>query len=232
MKGSDKVEKLEPLFHLDVFGYNIGITSSVVVQWVIIVLVSLIAIVATRDLKKIPDRKQSVLEIFVGGAGGAVKENMGEAYIGFVPYIGTLAIYLLAMNLSAMIGVPSPTEDLSVTAGMAAITFVVIQAYTIKKIGIVHYFTAFGKPIPALLPINLLERLMLPVSLSLRLFGNITAGTVILGLVYKALISLSPFAALIIPVPLHMYFDLFDGAVQMVIFVVLTMVNIKIISEH
>ena len=73
---------------------------------------------------------------------------------------------------------------------------------------------------------------MLPVSLSLRLFGNITAAVLIMDLVYSALASISWFALLVVPIPLHIYFDVFDGTIQMVIFVMLTMINIKVIAEH
>jgi F-type H+-transporting ATPase subunit a len=105
-------------------------------------------------------------------------------------------------------------------------------AYTIKKIGLLHYITGFGKPYAALAPMNIIERVMLPVSLSLRLFGNLTAGAVIMNLIYEKLMGLSVFAALVIPIPFHAYFDIFDGGIQMIIFVMLTMINLKIIAEH
>lgn len=73
---------------------------------------------------------------------------------------------------------------------------------------------------------------MLPISLSLRLFGNMFAATIIMELVYSSLSKITWVAQLGIPIPLHMYFDLFDGTIQMVIFVMLTMINIVIISEH
>jgi F-type H+-transporting ATPase subunit a len=84
-----------------------------------------------------------------------------------------------------------------------------------------------------------MERLTTPVSLSLRLFGNMFAASIIMELIYKGLIYVSnilpikiPIFAAIIPIPLHMYFDIFDGAIQMFIFVMLTMVNIKITVEE
>ena len=115
---------------------------------------------------------------------------------------------------------------------LALITFVVVQWFAISKIGIGHYFKGFVEPYAFILPINLMERVMLPVSLSFRLFGNITAGVVISNLAYSGLASLNGFAQLLIPIPLHFYFDLFDGLIQMVIFVMLTMINIKVIAEH
>ncbi len=161
-----------------------------------------------------------------------VRDNMGEEYMGFVPYIGTIAIFLAFMNLTGLIGVRPPTVDYSVTLALALITFFVVQWFAIKKIGLGHYFKGYVEPYAFILPINLIERVMLPVSLSFRLFGNMIAGVVIIELAYKSLGSLTGFAQLLVPIPLHFYFDLFDGIIQMVIFVMLTMVNIKVIAEH
>lgn len=232
MKGSDELEKFEPLFYLNLLGFKFGVTLSLLIQWIIIVIVSIIAIISTRNLNKIPNRKQSFLEIIVEGVNNLVKENMGEEYVGYVPYIGTLMIFILFMNLVGLFGFKPPTLDFSVVLGLALITFVIVQSNAIKKIGLGHYLLGYAKPYSFLLPLNLVERFMLPVSLTLRLFGNMTAAVVIMDLVYEALHGISWFAQLAIPVPLHAYFDIFDGTIQMVIFVMLTMINIKVVAEH
>ncbi|MBZ9685064.1 F0F1 ATP synthase subunit A [Clostridium estertheticum] len=226
------MEKIYPLFHIRFFGYNIGIAQSVVVQWVIIVLVAMLCIYFTRDLKIIPNKKQNIIEIVMDSINNLVRDNMGEDYMGFVPFIATFAIFLTFMNNTGLIGIRPPTVDYSVALALALITFVVVQGFAIKKIGLGHYFKGYTEPYAFILPINLIERVMLPISLSFRLFGNMIAGVVIIDLAYKSLASLTVFAQLIIPVPLHFYFDLFDGMIQMVIFVMLTMVNIKVIAEH
>ncbi len=226
------MEKLVPLFYLNLFGYKFGVTSSLVIQWVIILIVTIIAIASTRNLKKIPNKKQNIVEMVVETFNNLVKENMGEGYSSFVPYIGTLAIFLLLMNLVGLIGLKPPTLDLSVVAGLALITFVIVQANAIKKIGLGHYFSGYFQPYAGMLPLNLIERIMLPVSLTLRLFGNMTAAVVIMDMVYSALGKVAWVAQLAIPVPLHAYFDVFDGTIQMVIFMMLTMINIKIAAEH
>ena len=217
---------------VNLFGYNFKITVSLILQWVIVLVLGLLIAFINRSLKKIPDKKQSVVEIFVEFVGKTVEETMGKSFKDFVPFIGTLGIYLLSMNLVGIFGIKPPTTDYSVTVGMSLITFIVIQGYTIKKSGIMHYFAGYAKPLPLLLPINIMERIMLPVSLSLRLFGNMFASTIIIELAYQALSSITWVAQLGIPIPLHMYFDLFDGTIQMIIFVMLTMINIVIISEH
>ena len=217
---------------LSLFGNTYALSKDIVIQWVIILILAGVSIYMTRGLKKVPGRKQSVAELLVEAATNIVKNTMGEEYVGFVPYIGTLGLYLLIMNLTGLVGFEPPTMDYSVALGMALITFFVIQAFAIKKLGVGHYFLGYTKPIVLLLPMNILERVLLPVSLSLRLFGNMTAAATIMYIIYESLGKLSWFAQLGIPVPLHFYFDLFDGGVQMVVFTMLTMINIKIIAEH
>jgi F-type H+-transporting ATPase subunit a len=92
---------------------------------------------------------------------------------------------------------------------------------------------------PIMFPLNLIERLTIPLSLGLRLFGNMFAASIMMELLYEGLIHISkiipikiPILATVIPIPFHMYFDMFDGAIQMFIFVMLTMVNIKITAEE
>lgn len=210
-----------------------AITEEIVIQWAIILVISAVAIVLTKNLKKIPNKKQSIAEIFVNGINNLVVSNMGENFKGFVPYIGTLVLFLLFMNLIGLIGIEPPTKDFNIVLGIALITFLVIQVYAIKKQGIKGYFIGYAKPIIPLLPINIMERIMLPISLSLRLFGNMTAAVVIMELIYGAL-GKTPLgiAQLGIPIPFHFYFDVFDGSIQMIIFVMLTMINIKVIAEH
>ena len=226
------MEKILPLFHIKIFGYSIGIAHSIVVQWGIIFLITILCFYLTRDLKIVPNKKQNITEIGMDFINNLVKDNMGEEYMGFVPYIGTIAIFLFIMNNTGLIGIRPPTVDYSVTLALALITFFVVQWFAIKKVGLGHYFKGYVEPYAFILPITLIERFMLPVSLSIRLFGNMMAGVVIIDLAYKTLGGLTGFAQLLAPVPLHFYFDLFDGFIQMIIFVMLTMVNIKVIAEH
>ena len=226
------MDEIAPLFHIKFFGYSIGIVESIFVQWCIIAIVAILCLCLTRNLKIIPNKKQNIIEMIMDFINNLVKDNMGEEYMGFVPYIGTIVIFLVITNLTGLIGITPPTVDYSVSLALALITFFVVQWFAIKKIGLGHYFKGYVEPYSFILPINLIERVMLPVSLSFRLFGNMTAGVVIIELAYSSLASLNGFAQLLLPIPLHFYFDLFDGLIQMIIFVMLTMVNIKVIAEH
>ncbi|HBC95607.1 MAG TPA: F0F1 ATP synthase subunit A [Clostridium sp.] len=227
------MEELLPMvFSIRLFGYKFDITSSIFYQWIIIAVLTVLAIWATKDLKKVPDKKQTVVEMLVQTFNSLVKENMGKSYKNFVPYIGTLAIFLLTMNLLGLIGFKPPTLDISVVSAFALITFVIVQANAIQKIGVGHYFLAYFSPFVPMLPLNLLERIMLPVSLTLRLFGNMTASVVIVDLIYNKLGNVAfGLGQLVIPIPFHAYFDAFDGTIQMIIFMMLTMVNIRIVAE-
>jgi F-type H+-transporting ATPase subunit a len=220
------------LFDITLFGHVFGVSINLVIQWIIILIIALVAIISTRNLNKVPGKRQTVLEMFVTSINGVIKEIMGKEYLAFAPYVGALGLFLLFMNLTGLIGFEPPTVDYSVSLGMALTTFIIIQAYAIKKNGLLHYFTAYGKPFAFLAPINILERFLLPLSLSLRLFGNMMAGAAVMSLIYGSLSSIGWVAQLGIPIPVHAYFDIFDGGIQMVVFTMLTMVNIKIISEH
>lgn len=226
------MEPLKPIFSFGLGGFTVDITPDIVVQWVIIVLIAVLAWWATRDLKVRPGKKQIVVESIYSTIRNVVLENVGENYSDIVPFIGCMGIYLLVMNLVGLVGIVPPTKNFSVTLGMAIITFVVVQGYAIKKHGVKSYLKGYTQPIAFMLPINLLERVMLPVSLSLRLFGNVLAATFIIELVYDSLSKITWIAQIGLPIALHGYFDIFDGVIQMVIFVMLTMINIKIVSEH
>lgn len=224
--------KFVPLFYLNLFGYSFGVTYNLIMQWIVIAIITIAVIVLTRNFKKIPGRRQMIVEIFVNTVNNLVKENMGEEFMSYVPYIGTLFIYILLMNMTGLFGFRPPTQDFNVGLGLAIISFIVIQYTAISRHGLASYFGGYFRPYAALLPLTIIERFMLPVSLSLRLFGNITAAVVIMDLVYSGLGSFTWFTMLLVPVPLHFFYDIFEAGIQMIIFVMLTMINIKVISEH
>jgi F-type H+-transporting ATPase subunit a len=232
MRGSDSLGETPILFDKDINGFHFIISQSMVIQWGIIILFGIVAFFLTRNLKRIPGKRQTVLETIVVGINGIVVDQMGEKNRDLSSYVGALGFFLLIMNLTGLIGISPPTTDYNIALGLALTTFLMIQAVTIKRVGIFHYFIGYLKPMPFMLPMNILERVLLPVSLSLRLFGNMTAAAVIMEIIYKGLLGINFFAAIGVPILAHGYFDLFDGGVQMVVFAMLTMVNMKIISEH
>lgn len=227
------MELTHPIFSFNIGKLIIDIKPEAIIQLVLVLLIGILAWWATKDLKRRPTgKKQVVVEYIYTTIQNVVNANMGEQYGEMIPFIGTLAVFIVTMNLLGLVGITPVTNNFSVTLALGLISFVVIQGYTMKKIGIGHYFLGYGQPMLMMLPINVIERVMLPVSLSLRLFGNILAASFLVELVYESLDKIAWIAQIGLPVPLHAYFDIFDGCIQMVIFVMLTMINIKITVEH
>ena len=226
------MEPLKPLWSFNVGSIKIDIVPEIIIQWIIILIIAAIAIWATRNLTLRPNKKQVVGEYIYTTLRNVITANMGEEFLDVLPFIGSLAVFLLFMNLTGLFGLPVPTKSFSVTVGMALVTFYMVQYYTIRKYGLKSYFKGYTFPIALITPINILERIMLPVSLALRLFGNILAATFLVELCYEALGHIGFITQLGIPIPLHAYFDIFDGGIQTVIFIMLTMINIKMIADH
>lgn len=225
-----------------IFG-NFKLSETVIVSWIIIAALALISYLLTRNLKKVPTSKvQIFLEMAVGGLYKLVNDTMGEKTVkrmpNIVPYIGSLFLFFACSNLIGLLGFRSPTTDLDTTLAWALITFFMIYITGVKFNGW-GYFKGLLEPIPLLLPLNLIGELARPISLSFRPFGNILGGAVIMALLYDFLGWLAtlipgvsiPLGQLIIPVPLHLYFDLFAGLLQSFIFIMLTMVFVGNAAE-
>jgi F-type H+-transporting ATPase subunit a len=214
------------VFAIKLGNYNFAITETVVLQWIIMAIITILAILLTKNMKKVPDKKQSVVEMVVNLINGLVKENMGEEYMNFVPIIGTMAVFILFLNLTGLVGIEPATKDISVTAGFALVSAFLINATALKRIGIGGYIKAIFSQGPIMAPMNVLEKVTIPVSLCLRLFINMLVGAIVMSLIYQ-----TP-ARLIVPVPLHGFFDLFDGVLQVYVFILLTMIFTKLGIEH
>lgn len=226
------MEKVHPIFSFKIGNFPVDIGIEIIVQWVIILILGILAYVLTKNLKRIPDKKQTVLETIYAAIKDLIVQNMGDEYISFIPYFGTLILFLLLMNLTGLIGISPPTSNISVTSALALISFIVVQVNAIKKNRFGHYLLGYSHPYLAMLPLNIIERVILPVTLSLRLYGNMIAGVILIELVYKALAHIAVFSQIGIPVFIHGYFDLFDGILQAYVFTLLTMINIKLIADH
>lgn len=226
------MEVLKPLWSFYIGPIKVDIVPEIVMQWIIILIIAIVVVLSTRNLKVRPNKKQVIVEYIYTSLKNVITANMGEEFLDIIPFIGSLATFLLALNLTGLFGLPVPTKNFSVTLGLALIAFYMVQYYTIRKYGLKSYFGGYTFPLVIITPINILERIMLPVSLALRLFGNVLAATFLVELCYEALGHVGFIASIGIPVPLHAYFDVFDGGIQTVIFIMLTMMNIKIVAEH
>ena len=206
----------------EMFGMTWNLTESVIVQWIVIALLGLLFFVLGRKLKVVPtSRRQALAEWLVTFVIDMVDGTMGEKYKSYRPYIGMLIIYVIVCNLIGLLGLRSPTADVSVTATLAIITFCMTQYNRAKTGGVKGYFKAYIDPLPFMLPSNIIGEISNPVSMALRLFGNMVAGMVIGGLIYWALGSIMP--PIFIPAVASLYFDIFSGVIQAYIFTMLTM---------
>lgn len=216
---------------IQIGGYTFHITTTHVSLLIISVVLLIFAIAANRVIKKAdPDKTpggfQNFIELITEMLGDMVKSSMGENAPRFVNYISAVFIFILISNISGLFGLRAPTADYGVTLPLGLITFCMINYCGIKKNKIKH-FTSLFEPYVLLFPINLIGELAVPLSLSLRLFGNVLSGTVMMGLLYG---MLPIFLKLGIPAACHIYFDVFSGCIQTYVFCMLTMtyVNSKI----
>lgn len=211
-------------YHL--FGQELYITTthiSIIIVVLTLLVFSLIANMAIKkaDPEKPPGPFLNVIELLVETIDNLTISNMGSKYgPRFSNYIGTLAAFILLSNLSGLLGLRSPTADYGVTLPLALITWVMIQfnGFKHQKMGKIK---GLFEPFFLFFPINLIGEFATPISMSLRLFGNVLSGSVMLALIYGLIPRL---LTLVWPAFLHAYLDVFSGAIQMFVFIMLTMV--------
>ena len=208
------------------FGQTVYITTSHACIVIVMAIMIIFAIIANRKLKKakeIPDGFQNVVELIVEKLDGMVESTMGKWAPRFVNYISTIFIFILMSNISGLFGLRPPTADYGTTLALGLITFCMIHFNKIKHQSAKTIWTDMCSPLPPWLPIwlpiNVISEIAVPISLSLRLFANVLSGTVMMALVY----GLLGVIATAWPAALHVYFDLFSGAIQTYVFCMLTM---------
>lgn len=221
---------MDELLQAPIVYFRIGpieINQTIVSMWVVMALLILFSIIFTRKFKWLPKGSQNLVEMIVDGVSGFVVFIMGDKGIGFVPYIGTLMGFLLLSNTTGVWSfnlLRPPTADVNTTLALGIMTFIAINFFSIRTKGILKYLRGFLDPFALFLPMNIIGELAKPVSLGFRLFGNIFGGLVIMGLIYQT----APF---LVPVPMHVYFDLFAGVLQTLVFSLLTMVFISLAMD-
>jgi len=210
----------ETVFTIPVLN-GIGVSESVVITWVIMAILVILAIIFTRNLRvENIGRRQLVVETAVVGLKNIVGGIIGEEGTKYVPYLVTVIIYLGVANLIGLFGIKPPTKDLNVTAGLAIMSILLIEGASIQKKGVKKFLKSFAEPVAIIAPINILEVFIRPLSLCMRLFGNVLGAFVVMELIK---IMVPP----ILPVPFSLYFDIFDGLIQAYVFVFLTSLFIK-----
>ena len=216
---------IKGLFHYQLFGQEFWITTTHVAILVIMLAIIILAIFANRAIRhaqEVPGTFQNIVELVVEMLDGMVEGSMGGNASKFRNYIGSIFIFILISNISGIFGLRAPTADYGVTLMLGLITFAMIH-YNGIKVNKGQHFTNLFQPVAILFPINVISEVATPLSLSLRLFGNVMSGTVMLGLWYGLVPLLFKLG---VPAFLHGYFDLFSGAIQTYVFCMLTMVYV------
>jgi F-type H+-transporting ATPase subunit a len=222
---------IKTVFTIHAFGFSIPISDTVISTWIVMAVLIIAAVLLTRRMREIPKKPQLLLEAFIGFVNNFVEENAGHHGKDFSAFLGTIFLFLIAANLAPMLTpiggfgfeplfvIKPLTRDINVTAAFA-ITVIVTVFFS----GLIYkrplgWLKSLVKPSPIMLPFNLLEYAIKPLSLCLRLFGNILGAYIIMQLIEAV-------APVIFPPIAGLYFDLFDGLIQAVVFSFLSTIYI------
>ena len=223
-------------------GINYPITQTVVNAWIAMVVIVGLCIWLTRGMQvHARTKRQVVAEMIVQMAQKLVRGNMGAKWDSFVPFIAAILSMSVVSSLMGLTGAYSPTNDLNTFLAWGILVFVLITYHKIKANGFGGYLKGFTEPIFVMTPMNIISEIAQPISMSFRHFGNIAGGSVLTALIYGGLSALSSFVLgwipsefissipifqVGIPAVLSIYFDLFTGCIQALVFCMLTMVYV------
>ena len=224
--GADVDFMVHGVFSYELFGQTVWITTTHVCLLIVMLVLIGFFCVAGRVMKRateVPGTFQNIVELIVEMLQNMVQGTMGKNAGKFVNYIGTIFIFILICNISGLFGLRPPTADYGVTLPLGLMTFCIIHFNKFKHQKVSGVLKGLCDPWPIWAPINIIGDVAVPISLSLRLFANVLSGTVMMALVYGLL---SKFAVAW-PGVLHVYFDLFSGAIQTYVFCMLTMTYVS-----
>lgn len=230
MLSSDNLDfMIKGIFSYELFGQTVWITTSHVCILIVMLVLIIFALAANRAMKhasEVPGTFQNIVELIVEKLDTMVNGVMGKYGVRFRNYIGTIFIFILFSNISGLFGLRPPTADYGTTLALGLITFTLIHFCQFRRNSLKNIWKDMCSPLPPWLPIwlpiNLISEIAVPISLSLRLFANVLSGTIMMALIY----GLLGWFATIWPAALHVYFDMFSGAIQTYVFCMLTMTYI------
>lgn len=198
----------------------VPVTSAEVVTWCAMAVLVVVALVIRLRLNpRRPGTLQIAAEALVTWLDGEIRNIIGDRPERYLPLIATLFVFILTLNLASNLpGVESPTADLATTAALALIVFFAVPVYGIASKGLLGYLGVYLKPVPFMLPFNIIGELSRTISLAFRLFGNMMSGGLIVGVLILIVPIIAPAAM--------MALGLIVSIVQAYIFAVLAMVYI------
>jgi F-type H+-transporting ATPase subunit a len=202
--------------------FGLEISETIVLTWIVMAIIILFAVIVRvfilKKFRLVPRGIQNVLEMFVNFAENFSKSSLGEHGPTYAAYVFTIAILIVTTSLTELFGFRPPATDINFTIALAAMSFVLINAFGFYHTGVLGRIKWFFKPNPVMFPINIATHMIIPVSLSFRLFGNMFAGMVVMDLLYSVV-----YLSIGIPAALAIYFNLFHVGIQTYIFLVLTL---------
>jgi F-type H+-transporting ATPase subunit a len=201
---------------------NIHLGSHVTYAWLCMIILIVIAFLVSRSIKERPSGLQNLMEAVIGGLEKFIEDTMGPKGLDYFPLLGTLALFILTCNLIALVpGAYPPTANLNTNAAMALTVFAATHYVGFKEHGI-GYLKHFMGPILPLAPlifiIEMIGHIARPVSLSLRLFGNMYGHEIVL----MIFLFLAP---ILVPVPM-MFLGILVACIQTFVFTLLAMIYI------
>jgi F-type H+-transporting ATPase subunit a len=215
--------------HRHLLGVSLHEWVPVIMSLLVGILLILLSYIGTRRLEKVPRGSQALLEVIVEGLENFLRSVMGPTAPKYLPFIGTIFIYILTMNLWGLIPLMhSPTNKLNTTAALALVVFFNTHIQGAKKHGIINYAKHFADPLwlaPLMVPIHIVGELARPLSLALRLFGNLTGEDIAIA----ALVSLVILIPLFVPVPVHLFMvvlAILFSTIQAIVFTLLSAIYI------
>jgi F-type H+-transporting ATPase subunit a len=204
------------MFQIPFRGGYIDVYKSVVLTWgVMLVLFALILFLTHGFTVHNISKRQAAVEAFVIWIRGVTGGMLGEEAIRYTDYLATVLIFIAASNMVGLFGFTPATMDLNVTIALAIMSIVLVEAAGLRKKGVKNWLKGFAQPIAIVAPMNVLELGIRPLSLCMRLFGNVLGAFVIMELL-KLIVPVG------LPLVFSFYFDVFDGAIQAYVFVFLT----------
>lgn len=207
-------------YYWELGGYQVH-GQVLITSWVVLGIIAVLSFLGNSNLKSIPDGFQNFTELVTEFIRDLAKTQIGEEeYLKWVPFLGTIFLFIFVSNWSGallpyrLIEIPNgelaaPTNDINTTVALALLTSISYFYAGIRKKGL-GYFSRYVEPAAFLLPINVLEDFSKPLSLSFRLFGNILADELVVGV----LVALIP---LVVPIPV-MLLGVFTSAIQALVF--------------
>jgi len=237
-----KALEIETIFTIKLFDLSIPITETVIISWIVMLILIVASLLLTRKLKEFPTGSQVLLETVVEFVNNFAREKFGSLAVHLAPYIGSLFLFLLTANIIGVLSpleikafghefvppfmIRPPTRDINVTAALALISIILVLVCGLAARGLAGRFRRLLYPFPLMLPFNIMEYGIRPVSLALRLFGNVLGAYILMHLIE----GIFPIG---LPMVFSLYFDFFDGAIQAAIFVFLTSLYIsEAVSMH